>query len=391
MEQLDIFDFLSEKWENTKPIRLIELFAGYGSQALALKYLGVNFTHWRICEWATKSIQAYNDLHIRDYKDYSSSLNFEELVDYLTKKGISMNYNEPMTFEQIKRKGEKWCRETYNNIIATKNLVNIQNATAKDFDITETDKYTYIMTYSFPCQSLSISGKMEGMKRDSGTRSGMLWEVERILKECKELPQILIMENVTPIHAKANIEHFKEWILELEKLGYTSIWKDMNSKNYGIPQNRDRTFMISILGNYNYKMPKQMKLKIRLKDILEKEVDENYYLSEKMIDYISAVGTENFKNPNCKINLDIARPLTTDPNKRAGTSNYISDELPSNYDLQSLKIKEANKKGYAEAYEGDSVNLQNLDSKTRRGRVGKQISQTLMTECHQGVVIKDGK
>jgi DNA (cytosine-5)-methyltransferase 1 len=391
MEQLDIFEFLSEKWENTKPIRLIELFAGYGSQSLALKYLGVDFTHWRICEWATKSIQAYNDLHIRDYKDYSQLVEFEEVVGYLFKKGISLNYNEPMTFEQIKRKGEKWCRETFNNIIATKNLVNIQNAKAKDFDITETDKYTYIMTYSFPCQDLSISGKMAGMGRNSGTRSGMLWEVERILKECEELPQILIMENVTQVHAAGNIEHLKEWMLELEKLGYTSLWKDMNSKNYGIPQNRDRTFMISILGKYNIKMPNEIELNINLKDLLEEEVDEKFYLSEKMVDYISMAGTENFKNPNCKINLDIARPLTTDPNKRAGTSNYISDELPNNYDLQSLKVKNATLKGYEEAFEGDSVNLQFPKSKTRRGRVGKQISQTLQCNDSIGVVIKDAK
>ena len=83
----------------------------------------------------------------------------------------------------------------------------------------------------------------------------------------------------------------------------------------------------------DYQFPPKQKLKLKLKDMLENEVDEKYYLSDKMIKYISATGTANFKNPDCKINLEIARPLTTDQNKRAGTTNYLCDELPDNYDL----------------------------------------------------------
>ena len=88
----------------------------------------------------------------------------------------------------------------------------------------------------------------------------------------------------------------------------------------------------------NYQLPPKQELKLKLKDMLEDEADKKYYLSDKMIKYISATGTANFKNPDCKINLDIARPLTTDQNKRAGTTNYLSDDLPSNYDL-SIPIK----------------------------------------------------
>lgn len=91
--------------------------------------------------------------------------------------------------------------------------------------------------------------------------------------------------------------------------------------------------MVSILGDYNYKFPKRMKLRDRLKDFLEKEVDEKYYLSDKMISYISSKGTKNYSNADCKINLDIARPLTTDQNKRGGTTNYISKNFPDNFDL----------------------------------------------------------
>ena len=136
----------------TKPIRLIEFFAGYGSQNLALKYLGVKYESYKICEWAVNSIQAYKDFHFKkDNNDYSKYLSCQEIIDYLYNKGISINYNEPMTYEQIKRLGENRVRTIYNNIKATHNLVNIQKVKGKDLQIVDTDKYDYIMTYSFPC------------------------------------------------------------------------------------------------------------------------------------------------------------------------------------------------------------------------------------------------
>ena len=153
MKQLDIFDLINDPIKINKPIRLIELFAGYGSQALALKYLGVKFEHWKICEWAIKSIQAYKDIHMNDdTTDYSKELTIDEIKDYLYNKGISNNYNEPMTSDQIQRLSEEQARTIYNNIQATHNLVNIQKTEGGMLDIKETDKYTYIMTYSFPCQ-----------------------------------------------------------------------------------------------------------------------------------------------------------------------------------------------------------------------------------------------
>lgn len=298
MQQMNIFEVLNEPYKITKPIRLIECFAGYGSQNLALKYLGANYKHHKICEWATKSIQAYNDLHIQDYTDYSKDLEYEEIVGYLFKKGISLNYNEPMTLEQIKRKGESWCRTTFNNIIATHNLVNIQQVHGRDLDITDTDSFTYLLTYSFPCQDLSLAGKGKGMAKDSGTRSGMLWEVERILNECAELGTL------PQVHSKDNMPHFQAWIKALEKLGYSSYWQDLNAKDYGIPQNRDRTFMVSMLGDWYYEFPKKKPLKLRLKDMLEDNVDEKYYISYKLLNYYDSKIKEGWRkeltiNPNC--------------------------------------------------------------------------------------------
>ncbi|MDE6867719.1 MAG: DNA cytosine methyltransferase, partial [Clostridia bacterium] len=175
---------MDNKFKITKPIRLIELFAGYGSQALALKYLGVPFEHWKISEWAVKSIQAYKDLHFfDDNTDYSEQLTVQEIRARLYGK-ISSDYVKPMSDERINRMAEKRLRTIYNNMQATHNLGSICTVKGSDLQITETDEYCYILTYSFPCQDLSVAGKGAGMAKDSGTRSGLLWEVERLLTEC---------------------------------------------------------------------------------------------------------------------------------------------------------------------------------------------------------------
>lgn len=285
--QISLFDG-SQRFKIDKPIRLIELFAGYGSQALALKYLGVTFEHHRIAEWTLKSTQAYKDLHFEnDNTDYSKEFSVEYLIDYLFEKGISQNYSEPMTKEQIKRLGEEKIRTAYNNIIATHNLVSVCTAKGKDLGIADTDKFTYVLTYSFPCQDLSSAGKGAGMGKGNGTRSGLLWEVERLLEETKELPQVLLMENVPEVIGANNIKHFAKWIEKLESLGYKNKWQCLNAKDFEIPQNRDRCFMVSILGDYYYDFPQNKLLRLKLKDMLEKEVDEKYYLSDRIIDYFT--------------------------------------------------------------------------------------------------------
>lgn len=616
--QISMFDG-TKPFKLDKPIRLIECFAGYGSQHFSLEYLGVKFESWRICEWAVKSIQAYKDAHFSDDNtDYSKDLTKEQLIDYLANKGISANYNEPMSREQIKRLSEDKLRTIYNNIIATHNLVNICQVHAKDLNIVDTDKYDYVLTYSFPCvtadsliltkdgykefkdlqvgeyvltksntwqkiakkfdngvhktyylqgmgfenihctanhkfwvremyrkghlgirtfrepqfkevkdittkdyfgvpviqeeekfytddldfwymigyylgdgwlskndndinlacneskleklkkhldlnkwnytyywnstcykfrfsnkeirkfiekyigtgclekricgemlrlpkeqlnallegyidsdgskvgkniqfssvnrgliygissiinkvyhrttcitknvvkpkkiiqgrtvnqhdwyllrfkamndiqdrafyedgylwypftklieakeenvynmeiendhsyiiqgciskncQDLSLAGKQKGMEKGSGTRSGMLWEVERILDECDNLPQVLLMENVPEVIGSNNIKHFAKWLEKLESLGYKCYWKVLNGKDYGVPQNRERCFMVSILGDYYYNFPEPQKLKIKLKDILLDKVDEKFYLSDDKISSIA--------------------------------------------------------------------------------------------------------
>ena len=280
--QISFFDG-SQQFKIDKPIRLIELFAGYGSQSLALKYLGVPIKHHKISEWAVKSIQAYKDLHFgEDNTDYSDGHSVEEIKQFLLGR-ISFDYSTSATEKQIDRLSENQARTIFSNMVCTNNLGSITSFKGQELKITDTDKYCYIMTYSFPCQDLSSAGKGMGMGKDSGTRSGLLWEVERLLKETPNLPQVLLMENVPEVIETNNIKHFAKWVEELEKLGYKNKWQCLNAKDFEIPQNRDRCFMVSVLGDYYYNFPNKKPLKLKLKDMLEDNVDESFYLSERAV------------------------------------------------------------------------------------------------------------
>lgn len=331
--QISIFDG-ANKYVNDKPIRLIEAFAGFGSQALALKYLGIPFEHHRIAEWAVKSIQAYKDMHFPDDNtDYSCGLTFDNVIDYLFDRGVSADYNKPMTREQIKRMGESKCRIVYNNIKATHNLVSVCNVKAKDLEITDTDRFTYLLTYSFPCQDLSSAGLSKGMAKGSGTRSGLLWEIERILKECDELPQVLLMENVPEVIGQKNKDSFADWIAFLDSMGYKSKWEILNGTDFEIPQNRKRCFMVSVLGDYYYDFPQKLGCTLRLKDLLEKNVSEEYYLSDNILNYFVKHSQENKENGigfrfeptdgDC-----IAKCITTKTSDIL-EGNYINDKVHS--------------------------------------------------------------
>lgn len=247
--QMSIFDFTREPIRITKPIRLIELFAGYGSQAMALKRIGAKFEHYRVVEFDKYAIASYNAVH---------GTNFPTM--------------------------------------------DITKVHAEDLNICDTETFTYLLTYSFPCTDLSVAGKQAGMSKGGGTRSGLLWEVERILTEIRdgsgELPQILFMENVPQVHGKKNIDDFKKWLEFLESLGYTNYWQDLNSKNYGVAQNRNRCFMFSFLGNYSYNFPQPIPLKKKLKDYLEDNVDEKYYINNEKADKLIKQLIDNGTLPN---------------------------------------------------------------------------------------------
>ena len=221
--------------EITKPIRLIELFGGIGSQAMALRDIGANFEHYKLIEFDKYAVASYNAIHGTNHTTHD-----------------------------------------------------IRDVHGQDLEITETDKYCYLMTYSFPCTDLSVAGKMAGMSKaewaeGKATRSGLLWEVERILKELPkdQLPQVLLMENVPQVHAEKNEADFNSWLDFLNSKGYINFYDDLNAKDYGIPQNRDRCFCVSFLTDefMEYNFPDKVKLEQVMSDYLEEEVDEKYYIN----------------------------------------------------------------------------------------------------------------
>lgn len=228
MEQINIFDYMesvtNKPFKIDKPVKLWEFFGGIGSQAMALRDLGIDFKS-ELVEIDKFAVKSYNAIHGTDFE--------------------------------------------------TKDIRDVKGY---DLDI-DTDKYVNIMCYSFPCQDLSVAGKQKGMKKGSGTRSGLLWEVERILKECTTLPQCLVMENVPAVHSKSNMPDFQSWIDFLESKGYKNYYQDLNAKNFGVAQSRNRCFMISLLGDYSYEFPEPIELDKCMKDYLEDEVDEKYYLN----------------------------------------------------------------------------------------------------------------
>lgn len=230
-EQLSIFNIGKQQLRITKPIRLIELFAGIGAQARALELMGVPHEKYRIVEFDKYAVASYNAIH---------GTNF-----------------------------------------TTSDITQVH---ANDLGVVETDKYCYLMFYSFPCQDISNAGKMRGFEKGGGTRSGLLWEVERLLTEMTELPQILVMENVPGVCGKKNFDNFKLWLDFLEGLGYANYYEIINTKDFGIPQNRQRCFCVSCCADYEYKFPSGCELKYRLADYLEDEgVDEKYYLSDDAV------------------------------------------------------------------------------------------------------------
>lgn len=275
--QMGMFD-ASEPLRIANPIRIIQLFAGYGSQALALKYLGADYEHWTCSEWAIPSIRAYYDMHFGNNQiDYSEGMSQEDLVNFFTEHSISADYSNPLTADKLRKR--KDLRDLYNMGMASKNKFSICGMTGKDLNIVDTDNFTYILTWSFPCQDLSVAGKMAGMSKDSGTRSSLAFEVIRLLQECDKKPQILLMENVPQVCNDANFKAFSEILAELQHLGYQNKWQILDGTEYGMPQSRHRCFMVSWLDNSYYDFPTPIGNDLRLKDVFEKQVDERYYLS----------------------------------------------------------------------------------------------------------------
>ena len=254
-------------------LRVFEAFAGYGSQSIALRNLGIEHEVVAISEIDKYAIKAYEAIH-----------------------GPTNNLGD---------------------------ICKIDPRDIPDHDL---------FTYSFPCQDLSVAGKQAGLGK--GTRSGLLYECEKVIEAKK--PKYLLLENVKNLVGKKFKSQFEKWLQYLEDLGYTNYWKVLNAKDYGVPQNRERVFVVSILGDHKpYKFADKIPLDKCIADILEDEVDEKYYIN----------------NP-----LHLASK-----------------------ESQKVLIPQATKKGHIEMDLPGVCDLSYPNSKTRRGRVqeGGKVSPTL--------------
>ena len=424
-------------------IRVLSLFSGIGAFEKGLENLGVEHEVVNYCEIDPYAGKAYSLIHGVDES--------KNLVDVTT----------------------------------------IDTSKLKDIDL---------VTYGFPCQDISIAGKQKGFEDEEGntTRSSLFFEALRIIQDTK--PKYAIAENVKNLMSKSFERELDIVLNSLGAAGYNNYCKVLNAKDYGIPQNRERVFIVSIrrdIDDYAFEFPQAYTLELRMKDLLEKAVDEKYYMSDKALNTILATGTNNFY-AKPEIDLEVTRTLTATMHKshRASEDNYVSDAFV-NHDIkldiengkpvigkhlepvrlgniygedkgtgyagnvwdkdaiaptlmtmqggnrqpmiiddiyasreprvyeeyapthrasncgelkvaepvidkvddkleitypdepfivasrgrygegQKILVKENTKQGYAEAYEGDSINLEQPNLKTRRGRIGHGVAQTL--------------
>ena len=253
-------------------IRVFETFSGIGAQNKALKNSKLKYEIVATSDWFIDAILAYDAIHCKKKKVELPS--YEEQLKYLQQFTFSNDSVKPCT--NLNKKKPEEIEKLYIANKRTKNLGSITEIRADmipDHDL---------LTYSFPCQDLSTGGKTKGMKKGSGTRSGLLWEIERILKELSEqnrLPKYLLMENVKAILAPSNEKDFKMWQKFLKNLGYENEVMVLSGIYFGVPQDRARCFMVSILGE-------KPNIKAKLKETLYPEKDIKKFLK---MDYTNEV------------------------------------------------------------------------------------------------------
>ena len=329
---------------NKKPkytVKLFEAFAGIGATYKALKNIA-NEMNWNIesvgiIEWFIPAIIGYQLIHFGEPQDITHT--HTHLLNLSSDSKTPLNKNR---LEAIKNSN------IYKYIVAS------EQYSHNTFDITKTTyqnipKNIDIFTYSFPCQDLSIQGKQKGMSKNLKTRSGLLWEIERILYELKsnfhpnEMPKYLLMENVNSILFKKNLADYNKWLDSLKKLGYVSKTYTLNSANFGSPQNRKRTFCLSIRKDYkksvNFRFSKLDKTfpKNNISSILEDNYDfldwiKNYELSpvtitKSDIKRLTIKNYTNFNSENYIYFIDKLGPTLTASGANSRIKILIGDEV----------------------------------------------------------------
>lgn len=291
------------------------------------------------------------------------------------------------------------------------NSITNTNTMQEVYDITVENAHSFTANGAIVhnCTDISLAGQQKGIERGK-TRSGLLYEVQRLLENANKmlaLPKYLMLENVKNLVGKKFKPQFDEWIEWLNDLGYNTYWKVLNAKDYGVPQNRERVFAISIrkdIDDGKFEFPQPFDNGVRLKDVLENSVDEKYYLTDTMIQgFIKHNENHTASETNHCIQTGSLSGSKWDKMHEISRRYYSTDGIAptihtcggGNTELKIAEpiayVREATKKGYTEIYDGDSVNLEQPNSKTRRGRVGKGCAQTLTTSCNQAIVESEVK
>lgn len=288
-----------------------------------------------------------------------------------------------------------------------------------------------LIMHGSPCQDFSLAGKQAGGDEGSGTRSSLMYETVRIVEKLK--PKYVIWENVKNVISKKHKHNFDNYLNKMDELGYKNYWQVLNAKDYGIPQNRERVFTISVLNGNNYKFPDgadnknkinrlfnfsarqdcrvvydenglcptlvagmgegggkvpmfidkgfnfppKQELKLKLKDMLEDNVDEKYYLTDSMIQYLE-YGKYNASKVSSKLKQTETGICPTLDTMQGGNRQPF------------IKVKNATKQGYLEATEGDGIDISSR-MQYHRGNVQKDSIQTITTSGgnDRGVVVRD--
>lgn len=300
---------------------------------------------------------------------------------------LQMNGHECLAFAEI----DKYARQSYKAIYNTENEQEWHDVTRiTDDDFRHFKNKADIIVGGFPCQAFSIAGKRKGFEDTRGT---LFFEIARAIKEVQ--PSYVLLENVKGLFSHDGGRTFGTIIQTLDELGFITEWGLFNSKYWGVPQNRERVYILATRKD-KYKEPllfdlvkQQTEVTTRLIDVLENDVDEKYYLSEE-------------KTKKLTLDHDLSDDIEPTINVLGNTSvtGYRAHDVHNSFGLtptiaardykgpKQIAVREATKQGYAIAEQGDSVNVSYPTSTTRRGRVGKQVAQTLQAgEVNQGVVI----
>ena len=308
---------------------MVETFSGIGAQAKALENIkikhGYEYIILNTVEWDINAIIAYDLIHNEYIDNYENVDNktYEELLYEITKYSFSFDGKTEVIQNKIEKLDIEVLKRLYVAIKRTNNLVNIKDVKGK-----ELSEDMNILTYSFPCQDLSVAGFWHGNKggidRNANNRSSILWEVERILQERKKsnkkMPKFLLMENVRNITSKMHRKNFEDWQKSLEKLGYKNKLLSLNAQNFGIPQKRERVFMISYLVKFG-----DAELNVNLLNDIEE-----YFKKNNLEIHNSAVKPHikdfiklEYENPKYKAEADFSQPNNTPSRIKIRDNNVL--------------------------------------------------------------------